>query len=57
VELVPVDTTVWLKSLALEWDHRNPADRVIVATALLRGVPILTKDAALHRFEQSECIW
>lgn len=57
VELLPVDTTIWLKSLALDWDHRDPADRVIVATALLRGVPILTRDEALHRFEASECIW
>ena len=57
VELLPVDTTIWLKSLALDWDHRDPADRVIVATALLRGVPILTRDEALHRFEASECVW
>jgi PIN domain nuclease of toxin-antitoxin system len=57
VEFVPVDTAVWLKSLALDWDHRDPADRVIVATALLRGVPILTKDATIHGFEGSECIW
>jgi PIN domain nuclease of toxin-antitoxin system len=56
IELVPVDTTIWLKSLALDWDHRDPADRVIVATSLLRGVPILTKDAVLHQFV-SECIW
>jgi PIN domain nuclease of toxin-antitoxin system len=57
VEWVPVDTTIWLKSLALEWDHRDPADRVIVATALLRGVPIMTKDDALHRYRADLCIW
>jgi PIN domain nuclease of toxin-antitoxin system len=57
VELVPVDTTVWLRSLALEWDHSDPADRVIVATALLKDVPLLTKDRVLHAFPGVRCIW
>lgn len=57
VSLVPVDTTVWLASLALRWGHRDPADRVIVATALAKGVPILTKDATLHEFRGVQCVW
>ncbi len=57
VELVPVDTTTWLRSLSLAWDHRDPADRVIVATALGRGVPLLTKDERIHAFGGVECIW
>ncbi|MBA3393886.1 MAG: type II toxin-antitoxin system VapC family toxin [Deltaproteobacteria bacterium] len=57
VELVAVDTGIWLRSLALPWDHRDPADRVIVATALARGVPILTKDVEIRRFEGVETIW
>lgn len=57
VELLPVDTTTWLRSLALAWDHRDPADRVIVATALLKDVPVLTKDDAIRRFEGGRTIW
>jgi len=57
VELVPVDTALWLRSLALPWEHRDPADRVIVATALARGVAVLTKDEALHRFDGVACVW
>lgn len=57
VEIVPVDTTVWLRSLALDWAHRDPADRVIVATALLKGVPLLTKDEALRSFGGVQSIW
>lgn len=57
VELVPVDTKVWLRSLSLEWEHRDPADRVIVATALIAGVPLLTRDRALHEFGGVPCIW
>jgi PIN domain nuclease of toxin-antitoxin system len=57
VELLSVDTTTWLRTLSLDWSHRDPADRVIVATALLRGVPVLTKDRLLHEFEGIECVW
>ena len=57
VELVPVDTTIWLRTLSLDWSHRDPADRVIVATALMKEVPVLTKDRVLHDFVGVECLW
>jgi PIN domain nuclease of toxin-antitoxin system len=57
VELLPVDTSTWLRSLALPWDHTDPADRVIVATALMRGLPLMTKDAAIQSFDEVTCIW
>jgi PIN domain nuclease of toxin-antitoxin system len=57
VEMVPVDVTIWLRSASLRWDHRDPADRVIVATAMRKGVAILTKDSALHEFPDVTCVW
>lgn len=57
VELLPVDTTVWLRSLSLDWDHRDPADRVIVATAQLKKLPILTKDEVIRSYHNVECRW
>jgi PIN domain nuclease of toxin-antitoxin system len=57
VELLPVDSSVWLRSLALDWDHRDPADRVIVATALLHDVPVLTKDETMHAFGSVHAVW
>jgi len=57
IELVPVNTATWLRSLALAWDHRDPADRVIVATAILQDVPLLTADTEIHRFGGVSCIW
>ncbi len=57
IELVPVNTATWLRSLALAWDHRDPADRVIVATALLQDVPLLTADTEIHRFGGVSCVW
>jgi PIN domain nuclease of toxin-antitoxin system len=57
VQLLAVDTATWLRSLALAWDHRDPADRVIVATALLQGVPLVTADAEIQRFGGIACVW
>jgi PIN domain nuclease of toxin-antitoxin system len=57
VELLPVDTATWLASLALEWDHRDPADRVIVATAVMHGLSILTKDDVIRRYPGVTSVW
>lgn len=57
VELVPVTAELWLRSVALRWDHADPADRVIVATALSLGLPLLTKDAVIHAFDGLQTVW
>lgn len=57
VELLPVDTSIWLRSLALPWAHRDPADRVIVATAQSKGLPLLTKDEMIQAFPEVTCVW
>lgn len=57
VELVAVDTETWLRSASLDWEHRDPADRIVVATALLKQVPILTKDEAIRSFTGVTHVW
>jgi len=47
VDIVPVDERIWIKSLDLDWEHRDPADRVITATAILRECPLITSDSLL----------
>lgn len=56
VEILPVDTATWLKSIELEWKHRDPADRVIVATAILRDCPLVTSDQIIRAF-YPQTIW
>lgn len=57
VRIVPVDEMIWLRSLALKWKHPDPADRVVVATALACEAPLLTKDAKMRRWHGVETIW
>jgi PIN domain nuclease of toxin-antitoxin system len=56
VQIVPVDDAVWLENLALPWEHPDPADRTIVATARLRGLPLLTPDRLITAF-YPQTVW
>lgn len=57
LEIVPLDEWLLIRSLELDWDHRDPADRVIVATGLQLGLPLLTKDNVIGLSGQIQCIW
>lgn len=58
IHVVDTDSAIWLAAARLEWNHRDPADRLIAATALSRGVPVLTKDRAFHQKDcPVEAIW
>ncbi|MGH8550200.1 MAG: PIN domain-containing protein [Methylococcales bacterium] len=50
LEIVAVDVEHWLGNLELPWDHRDPADRTIVATAHLRDAPLISADASIRAF-------
>ena len=56
IEIIPVDEYIWLKNVALEWEHKDPADRTIVATAKFRKIPIVTKDKVISDF-YPDVIW
>ena len=50
LEIVPVDTGLWLDSLELDWTHRDPADRLIVALARRRRLSIVTADKIIRKW-------
>jgi PIN domain nuclease of toxin-antitoxin system len=56
LEILPVDTTIWLESVALDWEHRDPADRVIVALARQLKLPLVSNDRKIASFF-SNMIW
>ena len=56
VDILPVDVLTWIKNIELDWDHRDPADRMIVATASLHACPLVTSDSAIRAF-YSQTIW
>jgi len=50
------DIEIWQKSINLEWPHRDPADRVIVATALSGSLRLATSDREIREY-YSACVW
>ena len=56
LEITPVDVNIWLENLSLNWGHRDPADRTIVATASLLNCPLVTSDRTIRAFYK-QSIW
>lgn len=50
VQINSIDETIWIKNLELLWEHKDPADRTIVATAYLNDCWIVTNDQAIASF-------
>jgi PIN domain nuclease of toxin-antitoxin system len=47
VVLLPLAPDIVLAEQALAWSHRDPADRLIVSAALVRGLRIVTVDRTI----------
>lgn len=50
VEIVSVDAQSWIDSVELKWDHKDPADRVIVALAERLDCAIVSSDRVIADF-------
>ena len=55
---VPVDNAIAVRSVRLaEPFHNDPADRIIVATAITMGVPVVTSDTKIGKYPHVKSIW
>jgi PIN domain nuclease of toxin-antitoxin system len=58
VRLVPVDPEIAVKSVELPGEfHKDPADRMIVATARKFAVPLVTKDDKIRAYAHVKTLW
>jgi PIN domain nuclease of toxin-antitoxin system len=48
-----ITAPIALRSAGYDWDQRDPADRILVATAETLGLPLLTFDARMRSFAAS----
>lgn len=53
---IAIDHHQALAAVDLEWAHRDPADRLIVALARSRQLPLITRDRTITAFYQ-DCRW
>lgn len=55
---VPVDNSIALRAVNLrDFEHRDPADRFIVATALSEGATLVTADRRLRAYSPLPTVW
>lgn len=47
-EVLPLTTDIAIASRTLPFEHEDPADRFIAATAIVHGAPLITDDVRLR---------
>ena len=58
IQFVSVSNSIAIKSVNLPKPlHPDPADRIIIATALSAGAPLITKDKKLLDYPHVKTIW
>jgi len=58
VQFLPVDNLIAVKSVNLpQFLHNDPADRIIIATAMTIATPVVTKDEKILNYPYVETIW
>lgn len=58
IRFVPLDNRVAYRSNYLPGDlHDDPADRIIVATALTLGAPLVSRDTKIRDYPHVKTIW
>ena len=41
----------------LDWEHKDPFDRILAAQAMVEGLTLVTADQDLHAFEPVTTLW
>lgn len=58
INFVPLESDILINSVFLsELNHKDAADRIIIATALSLGCPLITKDKKIRGYKRVKTIW
>jgi PIN domain nuclease of toxin-antitoxin system len=57
VEVIDVTWRIAMASVELPRLHSDPADRIIIATAMTHNLMLLTPDRKIHRYRQARIVW
>lgn len=58
IQFIAVSNAIAIRSVNLPQPlHTDPADRIIIATALFAGAPLVTKDKKLINYPHVKTIW
>ncbi len=58
IQFEPINNAIAAKSVMLPGEfHKDPADRIIVATALTLDASLITKDARIQKYKYVKTVW
>jgi PIN domain nuclease of toxin-antitoxin system len=58
IHFVPVDNPIAIRSVRLPGSfHKDPADRIILATAMTMGAPVVSSDSRIKEYSHVKSIW
>jgi len=57
IRVLPITPEIAVMAQADVFRQRDPADRIIAATALERGIPLVTADAELRKLRGLKVVW
>lgn len=58
INFIPIDNKIAALSVNLpEFSHKDPADRIIIATALNLGATLITSDKKILDYKGVQTIW
>lgn len=57
IRTIPIGTEHALLGGGLDWINRDPFDRVIAATAMVEGLPLVTNDDAFRNLNGVRTFW
>jgi PIN domain nuclease of toxin-antitoxin system len=55
--ILPLTPAIAWRTVNLAWSHRDPADRIICATALEHGLTLITQDCEITRWGGVPVLW
>ena len=56
IKMIDISPELWHKSISLDWEHKDPADRLMVAYARESHLKIVSSDKIIKKF-YDKTIW
>jgi PIN domain nuclease of toxin-antitoxin system len=57
IEEIPITSDIACKSALLPRFHNDPCDRIIIATAILENMAVITKDQNFYQYPDIKVVW
>jgi PIN domain nuclease of toxin-antitoxin system len=57
IEEIPITSDIACKSALLPRFHNDPCDRIIIATAILESMAVITKDQNFYQYPDIRVVW